>query len=106
MRQELAYAWKVNLGYAWRVLVNLTEIGIVLLIFARLYENQTIVIVAAIGLIYAAVRNLLGANATAIVALGKGLIQEFAKLRLLLGDPDFDAYEIAAAGETERLDQV
>ena len=97
--------WKY-LRYAWRVLMNLVEIGVTLLIFAGVHERQTTLIVAILGIIYVSTRTGMISTSVLQMNFAKGLVREFHGLRVLFGDPDLESYEAANTAGMEQLNEV
>jgi hypothetical protein len=75
------------LGYAWRVLVNLFYVAIVLYVFEKLHgRHETTILVAVIGLVYVAIRGIAIAEAHVLIGIAKDLAGQLIRVRELLHD--------------------
>jgi hypothetical protein len=99
-------AFLVALGYLWRVVSNLIQLLVVLYIFSKLKTPFEVIVVAVLGLIYTTVRTMGFGNFIAFTNLGKGLDQEFIRLRRLLGDQTVQEHEAEVSEQNKRLKRL
>jgi hypothetical protein len=95
------------LGYAWRVLVNLFYVAIVLYVFEKLHgRHETTILVAVLGLIYVTIRSIAIGQAHGAAVLAKGLTVELMRIRELLRDETIEGRRLAFKDDVEVADRM
>lgn len=84
------------LGYIWKISTCLIELALVLLVFSRLQDKQTIIIVSILGLIYTTVRTMAYGEWQSLVGMATALDNHFARLWSILGVQDDSDYKEAS----------
>lgn len=89
--------WAV-LKYAWRVILSVLQILIVLYVFSRLSVRFEIIVVAILGLIYVTVRSVAFGMWYMLVNIAVGANNDFIFIRKHIGDDVTAREEEAAMG--------
>jgi hypothetical protein len=88
----------VIIGYAWRVLINIFYIAVILYVFDKLQRRPEIVTVAVLGLIYVTIRTIAIGQAIGLFNALKIIEADIVQIRELLKDEHAaDRWEAAKA---------
>jgi hypothetical protein len=74
------------LGYAWRILINIIQLVIVLVVFLNLKGRFEVIVVSTLGFIYLTLRTMGWGQAVMLINMSLGIDREFAHIRGLLGE--------------------
>lgn len=72
-------------AYIWRGLINCFYLFVILYVFDNIQDKNTSIIIAVLALLYTTMRTIAGGQALTFLAMGRGLHEEFADLKVKMG---------------------
>jgi hypothetical protein len=83
----------IVLGYAWRVLVNLIRLAIVLAVFSSLHTQFEFIVVSILGFIYLTIATVGSLHVMMSTQVALAFDRDLTRIRSLLGDETVDDHK-------------
>ena len=96
-------------AYIWRGLINCFYLFVILYVFDNIQDKNTSIIIAVLALLYTTMRTIAGGQALTVLAMGRGLHEEFADLKVKMGHepvPISDDSRLGILPPSQRVDKM